>query len=328
MTQGEDANVQGGRDSVKTRDSRSRPQSHIGARASDFKGPPWMNPGVDVTNALLKQEFETMMKKKREDEYYNQKLNIQKKPPVENLPKKTWRFYMHVGSNGNLWSDLERMPAERRHLVLTPTVMKGQEEHIKHVQRHMEQELVSHIDRIERVNCERSIRRYALQEQQMKNIEIYMRARQKRPFSAHAALLSQHIRTAETGETSTQEHEGTCQKEIHGRDLEASAQGRATSSLWKANEFHEVQRPASALPGNVFKKFAFTTQLNPEQWSEATRRHGICFPIAARDVAGRRLRTRERMTWEINRPDLAEHANALAEQKVREQRKRSGSHMK
>mmetsp|Transcript_3566 Transcript_3566/g.12557 ORF Transcript_3566/g.12557 Transcript_3566/m.12557 type:complete len:324 (+) Transcript_3566:231-1202(+) len=260
-----------------------------------------MNPGVDVTNALLKQEFETMMKKKREDEYYNQKLNIQKKPPVENLPKKTWRFYMHVGSNGNLWSDLERMPAERRHLVLTPTVMKGQEEHIKHVQRHMEQELVSHIDRIERVNCERSIRRYALQEQQMKNIEIYMRARQKRPFSAHAALLSQHIRTAETGETSTQEHEGTCQKEIHGRDLEASAQGRATSSLWKANEFHEVQRPASALPGNVFKKFAFTTQLNPEQWSEATRR---------------RLRTRERMTWEINRPDLAEHANALAEQKA------------
>mmetsp|Transcript_3557 Transcript_3557/g.12529 ORF Transcript_3557/g.12529 Transcript_3557/m.12529 type:complete len:92 (+) Transcript_3557:231-506(+) len=53
-----------------------------------------MNPGVDVTNALLKQEFETMMKKKREDEYYNQKLNIQKKPPVENVlaTKCHWLF--------------------------------------------------------------------------------------------------------------------------------------------------------------------------------------------------------------------------------------------
>ena len=56
---------------------------------------------------------------------------------------------MHVGSNGNLWSDLERMPAERRlandliisydtdsvarHLVLTPTVMKRQEEHISEI---------------------------------------------------------------------------------------------------------------------------------------------------------------------------------------------------
>ena len=73
---------------------------------------------------MLKEEYEAMAHKAVEDEAFNQKMNQRKIPPVVQHMKKDWRYYQHCGSKGNVWSDLHMTPEDRRHLVVTPTVLR------------------------------------------------------------------------------------------------------------------------------------------------------------------------------------------------------------
>jgi hypothetical protein len=89
------------------------------------KTPPWVfTQTIDVTNSLLKEEHEAMVDKDREDANFSQKLNKPRPKPVQQHMKKDWRYYQHCGSKGNVWSDLHMTPEDRRHLVVTPTVLR------------------------------------------------------------------------------------------------------------------------------------------------------------------------------------------------------------
>jgi len=124
---------------------RSRPQStqamrrpDVGTPVADFdaavkaRTPPWVfkhplytvTKSFSVSNSMLKEEYEAMAHKAVEDEAFNQKMNQRKIPPVVQHMKKDWRYYQHCGSKGNVWSDLHMTPEDRRHLVVTPTVLR------------------------------------------------------------------------------------------------------------------------------------------------------------------------------------------------------------
>ena len=114
----------------------SRPQSTSSIRPGSTAGfdpaltartPPWVfTQSVDpLSNLMLKKEYMAMADKAREDELFVQKLNKHNPPPQVTHMKKDWRYYQHCGSKGNVWSDLHMTPEDRRHLVVTPTVLKG-----------------------------------------------------------------------------------------------------------------------------------------------------------------------------------------------------------
>ena len=117
----------------------SRPQStqamrrpDVSTPVADFdaaikaRTPPWVfGKTFSVSNAMLKEEYEAMAHKAVEDEAFSQKMNQRKPTPVEQHMKKDWRYYQHCGSKGNVWSDLHMTPEDRRHLVVTPTVLRS-----------------------------------------------------------------------------------------------------------------------------------------------------------------------------------------------------------
>jgi len=131
------------------------------------KTPPWVfTQTIDVTNTLLKGEYEAMVDKDREDAAFSQKLNKPRPKPVQQHMKKDWRYYQHCGSKGNVWSDLHMTPEDRRHLVVTPTVLRGYDQQMRTVAKHLRSEQEVAATRMERVVYERQIRRFRLQEQQ------------------------------------------------------------------------------------------------------------------------------------------------------------------
>jgi hypothetical protein len=120
----------------------SRPQSREGgamrmrqadslAPVADFDPaikahtPPWVfTKPFSISNSMLKTEYEAMANKAVQDEKFNQKMNHRKPTPEVHHMKKDWRYYQHCGSKGNVWSDLHMTPEDRRHLVVTPTVLR------------------------------------------------------------------------------------------------------------------------------------------------------------------------------------------------------------
>jgi len=159
----------------------SRPQSNQSVRHSlptrepvagftkavKAKTPPWVFVQLDpVSNSMLKWEYEAMAEQDRQDLAFSQKLNLAKPAPPQEHMKKDWRYYQHCGSKGNVWADLHMTPEERRHLIVTPTVLRGYDQQMRTVAKHLHTEQEQAATRMERIVYERQMRRFRLQEQQ------------------------------------------------------------------------------------------------------------------------------------------------------------------
>ena len=97
--------------------------------------------------------------------------------------KKDWRYYQHCGSKGNVWADLHMTPEERRHLVVTPTVIRGYDQQMRTVAKHLKSEQETSATRMERIVYERHMRRFRLLEQQ-RNREMLEARSSQRPLSS------------------------------------------------------------------------------------------------------------------------------------------------
>ena len=146
------------------------------------KTPPWVfKVSTDITNLMLKEEYEAMVVKQRQDQTFNQKMNNYNPAPVQEHMKKDWRYYQHCGSKGNVWADLHMTPEDRRHLVVTPTVIKGYDQQMRTVQKHLRTEHEDTAARMERIVYERQARRFRLTEQQRERETLEERSSQRRP---------------------------------------------------------------------------------------------------------------------------------------------------
>lgn len=64
--------------------------------------------------------------------------HLQNVPPL--TQSRCLRRYQHIGSKGNLWNDIHMTPDERRHLVVTPTVVRGLRQQERTLEKKMQEE--------------------------------------------------------------------------------------------------------------------------------------------------------------------------------------------
>ena len=232
----------------------SRPQSTSSIRPGSTAGfdpaltartPPWVfTQSVDpLSNLMLKKEYMAMADKAREDELFVQKLNKHNPPPQVTHMKKDWRYYQHCGSKGNVWSDLHMTPEDRRHLVVTPTVLKGYDVQMRTVAKHLHAEEEAKAARLEKVAYERNVRRFRLTEQVKAREVLEVRASQ-RPATAEYRAAQQ----GEFGQDDAAFPEGMASGTRPTAQESRPATAHAASKAWQAQQAVEDAAPTG--PGD------------------------------------------------------------------------------
>lgn len=224
---------------------------------------------------------------------FEQKLNIQH-PPL-NVPhmQKDWRWYQHIGSKGNLWNDIHMTPDERRHLVVTPTVVRGLRQQERTLEKKMQEEEDRKRAQMERTMLMRQQRRFFVQDQNLRTARLQLMSRQSRPGTS---MNTSRPPTVASGRGSTRPGTSASGWRVQTAGASSAMTGMTgagsvmtgASGATNGSTLKEVARPASELGGPTFQKFEFTTLLSAEEWEQATRE---------------REKTRQRLAWELERPD-------------------------
>lgn len=189
--------------------------------------------------------------------------------------KKDWRYYINVGSKGNMWNDLYHTPDRRRPLVITPTVIRGFETQESVNVRHEQKEADKLESRQERVLFEREQRRWQLEVKKGETQALESKAGQVRKI------------TSAKGPTKTATEDAPAV-----RPASPSRGGASRVTLVRQVPMTmEVPRPASGIVGKMFQPFEFTTLLTQDEWGKAV---------------SRRETTKEDLKLNIERPDLVE----------------------
>ncbi len=94
--------------------------------------------------------------------------------------------YQHIGSKGNLWNDLHMTPTERRHLVVTPTVLRGYQQQERTLEKRVAEEQDQEALRMERTQLLRQQRRFHLQDTQRRTAALQLASSQIPSCPAHA----------------------------------------------------------------------------------------------------------------------------------------------
>lgn len=267
---------------------RDRPQSHTGVRPA-LKLPPWViRDDGPATTREIKSEYMAMKTKEQEDKTFNRKMNIWRPVPQVNHMKKDWRYYINVGSAGNVWNDLYHTPDRRRPLVITPTVIRGFQTQEGVGARHDVKQAEKKDARVETVLFEREQRRWQIEERKAQTMALQAKAGQLRARKVNSAR----------GAMSHSDAHGASEGGM-GAAAAASLVGRPSSAAVARTS--EVPRPASAIVGKCFKPFEYTTLLTQEEWSKAVER---------------RQTTKEELRTNIERPDLQQWAAEMERKKA------------
>jgi hypothetical protein len=157
--------------------------------------------------------------------------------------KKDWRYYQHCGSKGNVWSDLHMTPEDRRHLVVTPTVLKGYDVQMRTVAKHLHAEEEAKAARLEKVAYERNVRRFRLTEQVKAREVLEVRASQ-RPATAEYRAAQQ----GEFGQDDAAFPEGMASGTRPTAQESRPATAHAASKAWQAQQAVEDAAPTG--PGD------------------------------------------------------------------------------
>lgn len=271
---------------------RDRPQSHTGTRPA-LKLPPWaIRDDGPATAREIKSEYMAMKTKEQEDKAFNRKMNIWRPVPQVTHMKKDWRYYINVGSAGNVWNDLYHTPDRRRPLVITPTVIRGFQTQEGVGARHDVKKAEQQEARVETVLFEREQRRWQVEERKAQSMALQAKAGQ---------LRARKVNSARGGMSNSQAHGSGTAADGAGMGAAAAARTGGRPASAAVARTSEVPRPASAIVGKCFKPFEYTTLLTQDEWSKAVEQ---------------RQTTKEELRTNIERPDLQHWAAGMERKKA------------